>query len=88
LQPTACAAALRDTAHRAHKGSAVCSAWSAISAGGRLKRRIDEAVKILRLDQLAVGLQCGLAIEESVTSLSEDEHERKLERVMDTARQV
>jgi type II secretory pathway component PulF len=45
-------------------------------------------VKILRLDQLAVGLQCGLAIEESVTSLSEDEHERKLERVMDTARQV
>jgi len=54
----------------------------------RLKRRIDEAAKILPLDQLAISPQCGFASSVDGNLLSEDEQKRKLERVVERARQV
>ena len=54
----------------------------------RLERRIDEAAKILPLDQLAISPQCGFASSVDGNLLSEDEQKRKLERVVETARQV
>ena len=53
-----------------------------------LKRRIDEAARILPLDQLAISPQCGFASDVVGNLLSEDEQKRKLERVVETARQV
>ena len=54
----------------------------------RLDRRIDEAAKILPLDQLAISPQCGFASSVDGNLLSEDEQKRKLERVVERARQV
>ena len=51
-----------------------------------LRRRIDEAAKILPLDQLAISPQCGFASDVVGNLLSEDEQERK--RVVEPARQV
>jgi 5-methyltetrahydropteroyltriglutamate--homocysteine methyltransferase len=53
-----------------------------------IKRRIDEAAKILPLDQLALSPQCGFASDVVGNLLSEDEQKRKLERVVEAARQV
>jgi 5-methyltetrahydropteroyltriglutamate--homocysteine methyltransferase len=53
-----------------------------------LRRRIDEAAKILPLEQLAISPQCGFASDVVGNLLSEDEQKRKLERVVETARQV
>jgi 5-methyltetrahydropteroyltriglutamate--homocysteine methyltransferase len=53
-----------------------------------LKRRIDEAAKILPLEQLAISPQCGFASDVVGNLLSADEQKRKLERVVETARQV
>ena len=53
-----------------------------------LKRRIDEAGKYLPLDQLAVSPQCGFASDVVGNLLSEDDQKRKLERVVEVARQV
>ena len=53
-----------------------------------LKRRIDEAAKILPLDQLAISPQCGFASDVVGNLLSADEQKRKLERVVEAARQV
>jgi 5-methyltetrahydropteroyltriglutamate--homocysteine methyltransferase len=53
-----------------------------------LKRRIDEAAKVLPLDQLALSPQCGFASDVVGNLLSEDDQKRKLELVVETARQV
>jgi 5-methyltetrahydropteroyltriglutamate--homocysteine methyltransferase len=53
-----------------------------------LKRRIDEASKILPLEQLAVSPQCGFASDVVGNLLSPDDQRRKLERVAEVARQV
>ncbi|HUZ66458.1 MAG TPA: hypothetical protein VMU56_02220 [Beijerinckiaceae bacterium] len=53
-----------------------------------LKRRIDEAAKYLPLEQLALSPQCGFASDVIGNLLSEDDQKRKLERVVETARQV
>jgi 5-methyltetrahydropteroyltriglutamate--homocysteine methyltransferase len=53
-----------------------------------LKRRIEEASKHLALDQLAISPQCGFASDVVGNLLSEDEQKRKLESVVETARQV
>jgi 5-methyltetrahydropteroyltriglutamate--homocysteine methyltransferase len=53
-----------------------------------LKRRIDEASKFLPLDQLAVSPQCGFASDVVGNLLSPDDQRRKLERVVEVARQV
>jgi 5-methyltetrahydropteroyltriglutamate--homocysteine methyltransferase len=53
-----------------------------------LKRRIDEASKFLPLDQLAISPQCGFASDVVGNLLSPDDQRRKLERVVEVARQV
>jgi 5-methyltetrahydropteroyltriglutamate--homocysteine methyltransferase len=53
-----------------------------------LKRRIDEATKYLPLEQLAISPQCGFASDVVGNLLSPDEQRRKLERVVEVARQV
>jgi 5-methyltetrahydropteroyltriglutamate--homocysteine methyltransferase len=53
-----------------------------------LKRRIDEAARYLPLDQLAISPQCGFASDVVGNLISEDDQRRKLEVVVETARQV
>jgi len=53
-----------------------------------LKRRIDEAARHLPLDQLAISPQCGFASDVVGNLLSPDDQKRKLELVVETARQV
>jgi 5-methyltetrahydropteroyltriglutamate--homocysteine methyltransferase len=53
-----------------------------------LKRRIDAAAKVIPLDQLAISPQCGFASDVVGNVLGEDDQKRKLERVVETARQV
>jgi 5-methyltetrahydropteroyltriglutamate--homocysteine methyltransferase len=53
-----------------------------------LKRRIDEASKFLPLDQLAISPQCGFASDVVGNLLGPDDQKRKLEVVVETARQV
>lgn len=53
-----------------------------------LKRRIDDAARHLPLDQLALSPQCGFASGIGGNLLSEDEQWRKLDVMMETARQV
>ena len=53
-----------------------------------LKRRIDEAAKYASLEQLCLSPQCGFASTEEGNTLAEDEQWRKLELVVETAREV
>jgi 5-methyltetrahydropteroyltriglutamate--homocysteine methyltransferase len=53
-----------------------------------LKRRIDEATKFIPLEQLAISPQCGFASDVVGNLLSEDDQKRKLERVVEVARQI
>jgi 5-methyltetrahydropteroyltriglutamate--homocysteine methyltransferase len=53
-----------------------------------LKRRIDLAAKFTPLDQLAVSPQCGFASDVIGNLISADNQKRKLELVVETARQV
>jgi len=53
-----------------------------------LRRRIDGASKYLALDQLAISPQCGFASDVVGNLLSPDDQKRKLELVVETARQV
>ncbi len=53
-----------------------------------LKRRIDDAARHLPLDQLALSPQCGFASGIGGNLLSEDEQWRKLDVMLETARQV
>jgi len=55
---------------------------------GELKRRIDEAAKYLPLEQLAISPQCGFASDVVGNLISADDQKRKLEVVVETARQV
>jgi 5-methyltetrahydropteroyltriglutamate--homocysteine methyltransferase len=53
-----------------------------------LKRRIDRASKYIALEQLAISPQCGFASDVVGNLISEDDQKRKLEVVVETARQV
>jgi methionine synthase II (cobalamin-independent) len=53
-----------------------------------LRRRIDAAARVLPLEQLALSPQCGFASVASGNLLGEQEQWRKLELVVETARQV
>ncbi len=53
-----------------------------------LKRRIDEASRVLPLDQLALSPQCGFASGERGNHLNPDEQWSKLRLVVDVAREV
>ncbi|MBV8733174.1 MAG: hypothetical protein JO120_00175 [Solirubrobacterales bacterium] len=53
-----------------------------------LRRRIDEAARILPLEQLALSPQCGFASVALGNLVSESDQWRKLQRVVETARKV
>jgi 5-methyltetrahydropteroyltriglutamate--homocysteine methyltransferase len=53
-----------------------------------LKRRIDLASRFIPLEQLALSPQCGFASDVVGNLLSPDDQRRKLERVVEVARQV
>ncbi len=53
-----------------------------------LKKRIDEAAKFIPLDQLAISPQCGFASDVIGNLISADDQKRKLEIVVETARQI
>jgi 5-methyltetrahydropteroyltriglutamate--homocysteine methyltransferase len=53
-----------------------------------LKRRIEEATKYVPLENLRLSPQCGFSSTHHGNKLSEDEQWRKLERVVEVARDV
>jgi len=53
-----------------------------------LKRRIDLAAKYAPLDQIAISPQCGFSSDVVGNLISAEDQQRKLERVVETARQV
>ncbi|MFO1274230.1 MAG: 5-methyltetrahydropteroyltriglutamate--homocysteine S-methyltransferase [Rubrivivax sp.] len=53
-----------------------------------LKRRIDEAAKFVPLDDLCLSPQCGFSSTHHGNALSQDDQWRKLERVVEVAREV
>jgi 5-methyltetrahydropteroyltriglutamate--homocysteine methyltransferase len=53
-----------------------------------LRRRIDEAAKYVPLERLCLSPQCGFASTHHGNTLTEDEQWRKLERVVEVARDV
>ncbi len=53
-----------------------------------LKRRIDDASKYVPLEQLAISPQCGFSSDVVGNLISDDDQKRKLEIVVETARQV
>ena len=53
-----------------------------------LTRRIDEAARIVPLEQLCLSPQCGFSSTHHGNALSQDEQWRKLERVVEVARAV
>ena len=53
-----------------------------------VKRRIDEAAKFAPLEQLCLSPQCGFASTEEGNTLAEDEQWRKLEMIVEVAREV
>ena len=53
-----------------------------------LKKRIDQASKYISVDQLAISPQCGFASDVVGNLISADDQKRKLETMVETARQV
>jgi 5-methyltetrahydropteroyltriglutamate--homocysteine methyltransferase len=53
-----------------------------------LKRRIDEASKYVPLENLCLSPQCGFASTHHGNALTEDEQWKKLERVVEVAREI
>jgi 5-methyltetrahydropteroyltriglutamate--homocysteine methyltransferase len=53
-----------------------------------LRRRIDDAARIVPLDQLAISPQCGFSSNVMSQSLSPAEQEAKLSRIVEVAQAV
>src|SRR2546425_11400343 len=60
----------------------------ALESKDALRRRIDEAAKFVPLERLCLSPQCGFASTHHGNTLTEDEQWRKLERVVEVARDV
>ena len=60
----------------------------ALESKDTLRRRIDEAAKYVALERLCLSPQCGFASTHHGNTLTEDEQWRKLERVVEVAREV
>ena len=61
---------------------------SALESKDDLRRRIDEATKYVPMERLALSPQCGFASTAAGNLLTEDEQWRKLELVVETAREA
>jgi 5-methyltetrahydropteroyltriglutamate--homocysteine methyltransferase len=66
----------------------VSSKTGALESSDALKRKIDEAARHVPLENLCLSPQCGFASTHHGNALSEDEQWRKLERVVEVAREV
>jgi 5-methyltetrahydropteroyltriglutamate--homocysteine methyltransferase len=66
----------------------VTSKKPALESVESLRRRIQEAARVVPLERLALSPQCGFASTMEGNRLTEDEQRRKLERVVETARAV
>jgi 5-methyltetrahydropteroyltriglutamate--homocysteine methyltransferase len=66
----------------------VSSKTGALEGKDELKRRIEEAAKFVPLEDLCLSPQCGFSSTHHGNQLSEDEQWRKLERVIEVAREV
>jgi 5-methyltetrahydropteroyltriglutamate--homocysteine methyltransferase len=66
----------------------VSSKTPRLESVAELRARIAEAVQVVPLERLALSPQCGFASTHEGNSLSQDEQRRKLERVVETAREV
>jgi 5-methyltetrahydropteroyltriglutamate--homocysteine methyltransferase len=66
----------------------VTSKHGALEDKDAIKRRIDEAAKVLPLEQLALSPQCGFASGERGNKLTADEQWAKLRLVVEVAREV
>jgi 5-methyltetrahydropteroyltriglutamate--homocysteine methyltransferase len=66
----------------------ISSKLAQLESADTVRRRIDEAAKIVPLDQLALSPQCGFASTMEGNLLTEDDQWAKLKLVVDTARAV
>ena len=66
----------------------VTTKLGALESKDDLKRRIDEAAKFVPLENLCLSPQCGFASTHHGNALSIDEQWKKLERVVEVAREV
>ena len=66
----------------------VSSKTGALEPRDAIKRRIDEAAKLVPLDQLCLSPQCGFASTEDGNELTEDQQWAKLGLVVEVAREV
>lgn len=66
----------------------VTSKTGALEAKDAIRRRIDEAARFVPLDQLCLSPQCGFASTQEGNVLAEDEQWRKLEMIVEIARDV
>jgi len=66
----------------------VSSKTAALEPVDMLRRRIDEAARIVPLDRLAISPQCGFASSVSGNPVTPEDQEAKLRLVVDTARAV
>jgi 5-methyltetrahydropteroyltriglutamate--homocysteine methyltransferase len=66
----------------------VCTKVPELEKIDDLKRRIDAAARYAPLEQLAISPQCGFSSDVVGNLISEDDQKRKLEIVVETARQV
>jgi 5-methyltetrahydropteroyltriglutamate--homocysteine methyltransferase len=60
----------------------------ALESKDDLKRRIDEASKFVPIENLCLSPQCGFSSTHHGNALSIDDQWRKLERVVEVAREV
>ena len=66
----------------------VTSKSPVLEAKDFIKKRIDEATRFVPLANLCLSPQCGFSSTHHGNSLTEDEQWRKLERVVEVAREV
>ena len=59
-----------------------------VESADELKRRIDEATKVVPLDQLALSPQCGFSSGAGKRPLTIDDEKKKMARIVETATQV
>lgn len=66
----------------------VTTKYGVLESKDDIKRRIDEAAKLVSLDQLCLSPQCGFASAEEGNNLSEQDQWIKLERIVEVAQEV
>jgi 5-methyltetrahydropteroyltriglutamate--homocysteine methyltransferase len=66
----------------------VTSKTGALESKDQIKRRIDEAAKVVDPDQLCLSPQCGFASSEEGNALTEDQQWAKLRMIVEVADEV